>query len=514
MGRVAEARAKAIYEAHGRNANAVARMKLDPSYAYARAAGIQLPGDGMKGTSKTASLAEGQSDELIGGGSRSTRYKDAGAAMRGGGDAKPIVEGVYAGPSVNNTTKGPRLDTQKGSGSQTLDSLPVTQPTPATGEGDKPKPPAPMADPTSPPPPTPTQPQEQKTPTVESTKGPRLTTNRSQPSRDEDLGTTRGATRDEDARVAEIAMSPDANLPYDGKEGPGSNQARREAAKKDYDSKVQSEARKDPFAKYRTEAGDTEISQRTGEVQDRSRYGGDRVVDRKTYTNKDGREMVGNTMQRPDGSTYYVGLDSADQNKANTFNENTKGSSFNQYNNYARKPKDYKASAEDVRANYSFGAPAGQQGQLTAAPDDAFGRGNRRQLDADTAKASAGSNYSGIDSRGQQSQSLTAESKRPINENETNPVQASTFAGTGASPINPDPGAMGGGGRSFGVEATMPFSMNENTKAPSKYKGPETISNVSGPGATPGNQTTESKEKAKEGNRQAAKKSGERLNFA
>lgn len=526
MGRVAEARARAIYEAHGRNANAIARMKLDPSYAYATAAGIQLPGHGMVNTYNT------QTGGLVGNpgaGSRpagsgganpaadralrnSISYRDAGAAMRGAGDAKPIVEGVYAGPNANNTTKGPRLDTQKGSGSQTLDSLPVTQP---TGEGDKPKPPAPMADPTSPPPPTPAQPEGQRTPTVEgTTKGPRLTTNRSQPSRDEDLGTTRGATRDEDARIAEIAMSPDANLPYDGKEGPGSNQERREAAKKDYDSRVQSEARKDPFAKYRTEAGDTEISQRTGEVQDRSRYGGDRVVDRKTYTNKNGREMVGNTMQRPDGSTYFVGLDSADQNKANTFNENTKGGSFNQYNNYAQKPKDYKASAEDIRANYSFGAPAGQQGRLTASPDDALGRGNRKQLDADTAKASAGSNYSGIDSRGQQSPSLTAQSKRPINENETNPVQASTFAGTGANPINPDPGAIGGGGRSFSAEATMPFAMNENTKAPSKYKGPETTSDVSGPGATSGNQTTESKEKAKEGNRQAAKKSGERLNFA
>jgi len=42
-GAYAQARGRAIYEAHGRNANAIARMKMDPSYAAARAAGIQLP---------------------------------------------------------------------------------------------------------------------------------------------------------------------------------------------------------------------------------------------------------------------------------------------------------------------------------------------------------------------------------------------------------------------------------------------------------------------------------------
>lgn len=463
MGRVAEARARAIYEAHGRGPNAVARMKLDPSYAVARAAGIQLPGDGMVNTynPQTGGLVgnpgAGQRPAGSGGANpaadralrNSISYRDAGAAMRGAGDAKPVSYDQYGGPISSATTKGPRLTTPAGisplapekaaeadkSGRQAAEDI-------ASGKS---KPPAPMIDPTSPAPAQPQQ-EQQRTPTVEGTKGTRITTKR------EDLGTTRGVTADENSRIAGIPFDQaaynksiarrdenlagnnqpitvgeltakgyggfgsrdpssvvpesDASVKMVRAEERNSLQDSREAQKKEYDAKVQSEARKDQFAKYRTEAGDTEIAQRTGEVQDRSRYGGDRVAAQKTYTNKAGREMVGNTMQRPDGSTYFVGLNSADQNKADTFNANTRGGSFNQYNNFSAMPKDYKATAEDIRANYAFGAPAGQQGSLTASPDDALGRGNRRQLEADTASYSAGSNNSRIDSRGQQSSIL------------------------------------------------------------------------------------------------------------
>jgi hypothetical protein len=268
-------------------------------------------------------------------------------------------------------------------------------------------------------------------------------------------------------------MSADANLPYDGREGPGSNQERREIAKKNYDASVQSEARKDPFAKYRTEAGDTEVAQRTGEVQDRSRFGEDRVAGRQTYKNKDGKEMIGNTMQRPDGSTYFVGLPSADQNKADAFNAGTKGGTLNPYNNFEPTPKNYKASADDIRANYAFGAPAGQQGSLMAEAEPDFGRGNRSQLDADTAKFSAGSNYSGIDSRGKQSSSLAGgPAEKPQS-------QAFSISSPG-----------------------LPFQQ-EPKETSQAYKGPE--------GSQNNNQAqAELKEKSKN----LSKKGGERLTFA
>jgi len=317
IGKMAEARLKGIYEAYGRGPNAVARMKLDPAYASARAAGIQLPGDGMRGTSKTASLADGQSEELIGGGQRSTRYRDAGAGMRASGEAKTVAESAY-GSGSEQKTEGKNIGTQEVPAANPSESLPK-----------------PINDPTSPA--APTSPGNGKPPTVESTKGPRIAV-QTLPKR------------------------------FDG---------------------------------YKTEARDTEIAQRTGEVQDRSRYGGDRVVSRQAYTSKGGKEMIGNQMQRPDGSTYFAGLPSADQNKADAFNRNV-GSNFNQYNNFSASPQNYKASAEDMRANYAFGGGSGPGGTLVSENKDGMTGRNRQQLDADTGKFSAGSNYSGDQSRGMQ----------------------------------------------------------------------------------------------------------------
>lgn len=408
MGKVAEARLKGIYEAYGRGPNAVARMRLDPAYGAARAAGIQLPGDGMRGTRKTTDRGPAawddkgniyypndKSDELIGGGSASTRYRNAGAAMRGSGEAKPVSETAFAGPT-SQTTKGPRIDTSRDAGNAPS--------APAQPSGGQDSPPKPISDPTAPATPA-SRESPARPPTVESTKGPRITTDRSQPSRNDDLGTTRGATNDEDRRVAEISMRPEAK-------DPNASQADRESAKMDYDKAVQSEARKDPFAKYRTEAGDTEIAQRTGEVQDRSRYGEDRVMGRQTYTSKSGKEMIGNQMQRPDGSTYFVGLPSADQNKADSFNRNV-GPNFNQYNNYESTPKNYKASAEDIRANYAFGGGSGPGGTLVASNEDGLVGRNRSEFNKDVATFSAGSNNSGISSRGEQSPMPERNQKQP-----------------------------------------------------------------------------------------------------
>jgi hypothetical protein len=414
MGRVAEARAKGIYEAHGRNANAIARMKLDPSYAYARAAGIQLPGDGMKGTSKSASLAGGQSDELIGGGRRSTRYRDAGAAMRGGGEAKSFSESAYAGPNINQTTKGGRIDTARDTrdipggmsapnnpNNQTLDSIPVS-PSGSTSP-DQGAPPKPISDPTAPA--TPNSPQSpSKPPTVESSKGPRLTT-RSEPQQ-QDKGTSRGSLADEDRRIAEINMRPEAK-------DPNASQEKRERAKMDYDKAVQAEAGKDPYAKYRTERGDTEVAQRTGEVQDRSRYGGDRVMGRELY-NSGGKEMVGNKMQRQDGSTYFVGLPSENQNRADAFNSRTSGGPDGMIRGKTGVVAGDSPSVNPYGRDGAVIAGAGSSTPKAVAgaptnPNEVnvnMISSNSKGFDADVAQYSAGSNNSGISSRGAQTGSL------------------------------------------------------------------------------------------------------------
>lgn len=187
MGRVAEARARAIYEAHGRNANAIARMKLDPSYAIATAAGIQLPGHGMVNTYNTqtgglvGNPGAGQRPAGSGGANpaadralrNSISYRDAGAAMRGAGEAKPVSYTEFAGPAAaNETSKGQRMDTVRDTR-----NLPGGMRAPAQGPEQQPmgsKPPAPMTDPTSATPPqTPSQgqPQEQRPQQLKAPKG-------------------------------------------------------------------------------------------------------------------------------------------------------------------------------------------------------------------------------------------------------------------------------------------------------------------------------------------------------
>lgn len=323
-GAYAVARAKAIYEAHGRNGNAIARMRMDPSYAAARAAGIQLPGDGMKGT-------RDGNNKLLGGGTGGG-LQDVGAMYRANVSGSDAVASAfytgskgqanpYTGPTSEvggSSPTGAQVEVPQGSGSG--QGVQSDAPKAATGSGtqipdaltkfgEEPKPQAN----------TQANTQEQKsTPVNETTKGPRLDTDRGQKP---NTGTTRDylktrgqtaqqgvdaeyfgpkggnskmqsnmAARDKINRESlrggasgitdangRMLDNSDASVKMGRAEARNLLQDEREAINKEYNSKSVAAYNQDEqdrkMAGYQTQKGDTEIEQRTGEVQDRSIYG-------------------------------------------------------------------------------------------------------------------------------------------------------------------------------------------------------------------------------------------------
>ena len=499
-GAYAQARGRAIYEAHGRNANAIARMRMDPSYAAARAAGIQMPGDGMRGTKNLQKTVSGfgKPDEIIGGGTGS--LQDAGAMYRSATGAGPVAQADYTGP--NSDPAG--SDSNSGrSGSITPSSPSSSTPTgnqelpaeiPAVGEEPKPA----------------TTPEADSPVTKETTKGQRLDTKRERP----DTGTTRDYNRTK-GPTEQQKVDADFNKEGGGAEDLRKNQsdvdgirgdfekkgdysaeakmARQDKLNKAQDAREQTKMasdkadaaayRKDENARvstgYKTEKGDTEITQKTGEVQDRSQYlsredqarGQGKVTGRNiTYMGDKGtrspdsgpraaneKEMVTNTVSNKgtyhsngNGTFRYepakdsvMSFQSAGQNKADAMKEGQTstygGVNVNKDATQMSDKEKYVGGTAERPANplaekgaklspeYSGPPQAMKPNPTTLAFDQ------QSALDKRAGQLSAGSNDSGKADRGAQSPELTKQSLEGSNQGAGNALNNSK---TDLAPLN------------------------------------------------------------------------------
>ena len=516
-GAYAQARGRAIYEAHGRNANAIARMKMDPSYAAARAAGIQMPGDGMKGTKNLQKTVSGfgKPDEIIGGGTGGG-LRDAGAMYRSATGATPVAQAGYEGPSSQASGNSSAVRTAFAKGSEITspsssspsetraaarirdeaNNMPVTKEAsgsqelpaeiPAVGEEPKPA----------------TTPEADSPVTKETTKGQRLDTKREKP----DTGTTRDYNRTKGPTEQQNA---DANF---NKKGGGAddlrknqsdvdsinsdfekagdysaeakmarqdklNQAQdaREQVKMASDKADAAAYRKDERERvltgYKTEKGDTEITQKTGEVQDRSQYlsredqarGQGKVtgrnitymVDKGTRSPDSGpraaneKEMVTTTVknkgtytQNANGTYRYepakdsvMSFQSAGQNKADAMKEgqtstyggvdvNKDATQMSDKEKYVggtpERPADPLAEkGAKLSPEYSGPPQAMKPNPTTLAFDQ------QSALDKRAGQLSAGSNDSGKADRGAQSPELTKQSMEGSNQGAGNALNNS-----------------------------------------------------------------------------------------
>jgi len=505
-GAYAVARAKAIYEAHGRNANAIARMRMDPSYAAARAAGVQLPGDGLNGTN---TLSQMDANRKIVGGGTGGGLQDVGAMYRSATGAGPVATAFYgsnnpySGPTseVGASPTGAQVESPKGSGSEVTTGSGTQIPDALTKFGEETKPQAN----------TQTNPQEQKsTPVNETTKGQRLDTDRGQKP---DTGTTRdylktrgktaqqgvdgeyfgpnggdskmqtnmaardrlnrdslrgGASgiTDENGRMLDNS---DASVKMGRAEARNLLQDEREAINKEYNSKSAAAYRQDEqdrrMAGYQTQKGDTEIEQRTGEVQDRSIYGSQKdqalgqgkVKGREiVYFGKDGsrgtdtgplgggeKEMVKNTvgnagtyLNNGNGTFRYepakdsvIIFPSATQNKKDVMTPTdarmgakpyASASTMSDKEKYVvGSPTTETTDSQYRRGAGAFaGAPMGDR-QFTGPLPQPETKPSattatydyQKGVDSRAGEMSAGSNYSGKEDRGVQSPDLIAQSK-------------------------------------------------------------------------------------------------------
>jgi hypothetical protein len=488
---------------------------MDPSYAAARAAGIQLPGDGMKGT-------RDGTGKLLGGGTGGG-LQDVGAMYRSATGAGPVATAFYgsdgkqmnpySGPTSEvggSSPSGAQVEVPQESGSG--QGVPSDAPKATTGSGTQipdaiPKfgeDPKPQAN-------TQANPQEQKsTPVNETTKGPRLDTDRGQKP---DTGTTRdylrtrgqtaqqgvdaeyfgpkggnsdmqknlaardkinreslrgGASgiRDESGRMLDNS---DASVKMGRAEARNLLQDEREAINKEYNSKSAAAYRQDEqdrkMAGYQTQKGDTEIEQRTGEVQDRSIYdtpinqalGQGKVKGREiVYSGKDGsrspdagplgggeKEMVKNTVGNAgtyiptgNGSFRYqpapdsvMIFPSATQNKrdamtptdarmgakaeasASTMSDKEKyvGGSPTTETTDSQYRRGAGAFAGAPMGDKQFTGPLPQPETKPSATTATYDY--QKGVDNKAGEMSAGSNYSGKEDRGVQSPELLAQSK-------------------------------------------------------------------------------------------------------
>jgi len=499
-GAYAQARGRAIYEAHGRNANAIARMKMDPSYAAARAAGIQMPGDGMKGTTGGGPDGKG----IIGGGTGGG-LRDAGAMYRSATGATPVAQAQYEGPnsqaSGNSSAGGSGKRSEITSPSSTTPSSSTsTSSTPTAGSGNQELPAEIPAVGQEPKPAT--TPEADSPVTKETTKGQRLDTKREKP----DTGTTRDYNRTrgpteqqkvdadfnkkgggaEDLRNNQSGVdkihsdfeeagdySAEAKMARQGK----LNQAQdaREQVKMASDKADAAAYRKDETERvltgYKTEKGDTEIEQKTGEKQDRSQWlsredqaqGQGKVTGRKiTYMGDKGnrspdsgprapneKEMVTTTEKNkgtytPNGRGSYnytpakdstFSFQSAAQNKTDALKEGQTstygGVNVNKDATQMSDKEKYVGGTPERPANplaekgaklspeYSGPPQAMKPNPTTLAFDQ------QSALDKRAGQLSAGSNDSGKADRGAQSPELTKQSMEGSNQGAGNALNNS-----------------------------------------------------------------------------------------
>lgn len=407
---------KGIYEKYGRNARAMRLAKASPEYAALEGAGINVfgnPGEKKKNLENASSQTKDTA---------ASQY----AALQGGSSAKRRTPST----SVSDSTA-----TESTAGSVTPVSRQPRQPesTPQAAQSTSMSavnPPAKTSAQTEPAKEQPTAPSMPST--METTKGPRLFTtsrdyNDNKPESEiQKLGRSQGpnneamannmAARDKINRqslrggasgitakeASDLGFGSDqSNRMLDNSDASvkmlraaerNNLQDQREAMAKEYNSQAAAAGRADDFNKklagWQTEKGDSETAMQAGEVQDRSQFGGTKVYSRKTYKGPGGKEFVGN--QTSEG---FIGLPSADQNKADTFNTKAGKTSIGNLdtglNKYSGKfgeqsamPKE-KVTADDVRANYSFGGGNSPGGNLVS-------DGKRGQLEQDTAKYTTG----------------------------------------------------------------------------------------------------------------------------
>ena len=417
-----------IYEKYGRSAKGIRMAKASPEYAALKVAGISAFGNptgrigddgkltggtmGISGASEEMKKKAGsQYAALQGGGSRGRTSRSPSSsltdAVNGGAEVTPPAP-------VQNKPRVPESTPQAAQSSSMSALNPPATPAPTTE--------TPKVEPAT------------KPNVMETTKGPRLFTtsrdyNDNKPQSEmQKLDGSQGANneamsqnlaaRDKINRqslrggASGITAQDATDMGYGrGLEGQGNRmldnsdaavkmmnakarndlQDEREAMKKEYNSQAQAAGRADDFNKkkagWQTEKGDSETAMQTGEVQDRSQFGGTKVYGRETYKGPGGKEFVGNRT-----SEGFIGLPSADQNKADTFNaragKTSRGGVNTGLNKYSGQfgeqsamPKD-KVTADDVRANYAFGG-GGLGGRLVS-------DGKRGELEQDTAKYTTG----------------------------------------------------------------------------------------------------------------------------
>lgn len=174
-------------------------------------------------------------------------------------------------------------------------------------------------------------------------------------------------------------------------------QDEREGMKKEYNSQAVAAGRTDDFNKklagYQTEKGDAQTAMQTGEVVDRSQFGGTKVSGRETYKGPGGKEFVGNRT-----SEGFIGLPSKKQNEADTYNKgmievsdesrrNQDGTDVATANKYNISSKDPNSAylGQGSKENFNAGA-----GDMEATKDNLPSQYQKERLGVDVKKFTTG----------------------------------------------------------------------------------------------------------------------------
>ncbi|NBR23839.1 MAG: hypothetical protein EBU08_08745 [Micrococcales bacterium] len=364
-----EATVQGIYEKYGRSAKGIRMAKASPEYAALKAAGISVFGTP---TARTETDRQGNT-RLVGG---TTTLKNASPEAKAKAGAQyAALQGYGSGYGRTARTAASSLSDRVGSSAEMTAPQPrensprtpesTAQTAQSTSLSDATRPPASQTKEAKP-----SDTQTQETPTsptaspstIDTTKGRRFTTSRdyndNKPKTEtqilnESQGPARKAMQDNLAArdkinrqslrggSSGITVQDAIDLGYgsglDPKDGGrmldnsdasvqmmraaerNNLQAEREEAAKEYNSQAAAAYRADEFkrkqAGWQTEAGDKQTEMQTGEVQDRSQFGGTKVYKRETYKGPGGKEFVGNWT-----SEGFIGLPSKRQNEADTYN--------------------------------------------------------------------------------------------------------------------------------------------------------------------------------------------------
>lgn len=351
-----QAAVKGIYEKYGRNARAMRLAKASPEYAALQGAGISVFGTPTSNNSGMDANKNRRQTTNIENATNETKDTAASqyAALQGGSSAKRRTPST----SVSDSTA-----TESTAGSVTPVSRQPRQPesTPQAAQSTSMSavnPPAKTSAQTEPAKEQPTAPSMPST--METTKGPRLFTSsrdyndnkpeseiqkldRSQGPNNEAMannlaardkinrqslrGGASGITAKEASDLGfgndqsnRMLDNSDASVKMLRAAERNNLQDQREAMAKEYNSQAAAAYRADEWNKklagWQTEKGDSQIAMQTGEVQDRSQFGGVKVYGRETYKGPGGKEFVGNKT-----SEGFIGLPSKNQNEAETYNK-------------------------------------------------------------------------------------------------------------------------------------------------------------------------------------------------